>query len=406
LTPINSDATVTLPDALPNTFPDESSVSDSHNENTSSSKFLWLRLLWSNLGVHPLRTALSVVAIGLQVFLILLIVGLTTGMLTGWRARAEGIGADIIVQEPNTSIFFSFSSAVMPQSLVGDIQRLPGVRDAAPVIIVVDTKTLGVIYGIDYASFNGLSKGFTFLEGGPFAGPNDAIADDLVARARHLTIGGNVTLMNRTFRLAGIVEHGKGARFFVPLATAQEIAGAENRISMIYVRSAGETTADTDALRDDMVKQVPNFRVRSMSDYLSLMTSSSLPQLTPFIQSFVGLGVVISFLVILLTMYTLVLERQREIGILKALGSSRMEICWLILSEALMLVVLGVAVGLASSYGTMELLRRTSPTLEIVIPLNWIGRSALVAIAGALAGAAYPAMRAARSDPVEALAYE
>jgi putative ABC transport system permease protein len=377
-------------------------VTDSESQYTSRSKFIYLKLLWSNLGVHPLRTVLSVIAIGLQVFLILLIVGLTTGMLTGWRARAEGVGADIIVQPPNSSIFFSFSSAVMPETLVQQIQQIPGVGEAAPVIIVVDTRTLGIIYGIDYPSFNGLSKGFTFLSGGAFQGPTDVIADDLMARARHLTVGANVTLMNRTFRVSGIVEHGKGARFFVPLATAQEIAGAENRISMIYVRSEG----DTDALRDDMVKRVPNFRVRSMSEYLSLMTSSSLPQLTPFIQSFVGLGVVISFLVILLTMYTLVLERQREIGILKALGSSRIEICRLILSEALMLVVMGVIVGLASSYGTMELLHRTSPTLEILIPLNWIGRSTLVAVAGALAGSAYPAMRAARSDPVEALAYE
>jgi putative ABC transport system permease protein len=383
-------------------LPDESAVTSSESQYTSRSRFLYVKLLWSNLGVHPLRTILSVIAIGLQVFLILLIVGLTTGMLSGWRARAEGVGADIIVQPPNTSIFFSFSSAVMPESLVDEIEHIPGVQKAAPVIIVVDTRTLGVIYGIDYASFNGLSKGFTFLSGGPFTGPTDVIADDLVARARHLTVGGNVTLMNKTFRLSGIVEHGKGARFFVPLATAQEIAGAEKRISMVYVRSEG----DTDALRDDMVKRVPNFRVRSMSEYLSLMTSSSLPELTPFIRSFVGLGVVISFLVILLTMYTLVLERQREIGILKALGSSQIEICWLILSEALMLVVLGVIVGLASSYGTMELLRRTSPTLEILIPVNWIGRSALVAVAGALAGAAYPAMRAARSDPVDALAYE
>src|SRR3984957_7928036 len=383
-------------------LPDESAVTSSESQYTSRSRFLYVKLLWSNLGVHPLRTILSVIAIGLQVFLILLIVGLTTGMLTGWRARAEGVGADIIVQPPNSSIFFAFSSAVMPESLVDQIQRLPGVQQAAPVLIVVDTRTLGVMYGIDYDSFNGLSKGFTFLAGGPFAGPTDVIADDLVARARHLTVGGNVTLMNKTFRLSGIVEHGKGARFFVPLATAQEIAGAEKRISMIYVRSEG----DTDALRDDMVKRVPNFRVRSMSEYLSLMTSSSLPQLTPFIRSFVGLGVVISFLVILLTMYTLVLERRREIGILKALGSSRMEICWLILAEAMMLVVLGVAFGLVSSYGTMELLRRTFATLEILIPVNWIGRSALVAIAGVLAGTAYPAMRAARSDPVDALAYE
>ena len=94
--------------------------------------------------------------------------------------------------------------------------------------------------------------------------------------------------------------HGKGARFFVPLATAQEIAGAEKRVSMIYVRSMG----DTEALRSEMVKRLPSYRVRSMSEYLSLMTSSSLPQLAPFISSFVGLGVVISFLVILFTMYT------------------------------------------------------------------------------------------------------
>ena len=349
-----------------------------------------------------MRTALSVVAIALQVFLVLLIVGLTTGMLTGWRSRAEGIGADIVVQPPNSSIFFAFSSAVMPQSSVAQIRKLRSVDEAAPVIIVTDARTLGVVYGIDYASFNGLSKGFTFLAGGPFTQPNDAIADDLAAKARHLSVGENVTLMNRTFRLAGIVEHGKGARFFVPMATAQQIAGAENRISMIYVRSLG----DTDQVRNEIAKAVPNFRVRSMAEYLSLMTSSSLPQLTPFIRSFVGLGVVISFLVILLTMYTLVLEREREIGILKALGSSRLEICRLILAEAMMLVVMGVALGLAASYATTALLHHTTPTLEILIPVNWIGRASLVAVAGAFAGAAYPAMRAARSDPVKALAYE
>jgi putative ABC transport system permease protein len=377
-------------------------VSESHIGFTSRAKFLYLRLLWSNLGVHPLRSGLSVVAIGLQVFLILLIVGLTSGILSGWRSRAEGVGAEIIVQPPNSSIFFSFSSAVMPEALGAQIERFPGVDEAAPVIILVDTRTLGVIYGIDYQRFNGLSNGFTFVSGGPFEQPNDAIADDLAAKARHLKVGETVTLMNRPFRLSGIVLHGKGARFFVPLATAQGIAGAEKRVSMIYVRSTG----DPEALRSDMVKRLPSYRVRSMAEYMSLMTSSSLPQLTPFIRSFVGLGVVISFLVILLTMYSLVLERRREIGILKALGSSRMEICWLILAEALMLVVLGVAVGLAATYGTMAVLRQTSPTLEIQIPLVWIWWSILVAVGGAMAGAAYPALRAARSDPVDALAYE
>ena len=83
-----------------------------------------------------------------------------------------------------------------------------------------------------------------------------------------------------------------------------------------------------------------------------------------------------------------------------------MEICWLILAEALLLVALGVAVGISVTFGTTTLLHHTEPTLQIQITSDWIVRSVLVAIAGALAGAAYPALRAAQSDPVDALAYE
>jgi putative ABC transport system permease protein len=365
-------------------------------------RFLYLNLLWRNLRVHPLRSAFSAAAIGLQVFLILLIVGLTSGILSDWRTRAEGVGADIIVQAPNSSIFFSFSSAVIPQPQVARIEKLPGIDEVAPVVIVVDTATLGVIYGIDYARFNGLSNGFTYLSGGAFSGPDDVIADDLAAQARKLTVGSSVSLMNRNFRVSGIVLHGKGARFFVPLETAQEIAGAQKRVSMIYVRSTGKT----EAARTALARLLPGYRIRSMAEYMSLMTSTSLPELKPFLRSFIGLGLVISFLVILLTMYTMVLERRREIGILKAIGSSRLEICWLIVAEALLLVVLGVVVGLLGTYGTTALLHRTSPTLQIEITAGWIFRSILVAIAGALAGAAYPALRAAQSDPISALAYE
>src|ERR1700726_182112 len=198
-------------------------------------------LLWSNLGVHPLRSALSVLALSLQVFLVLLIVGLTSGALSDWRTRAEGIGADIIVQPPNSSIFFAFSSAVMPESLADKIATLPGVDEVAPVLIVVDQHNLGVVYGIDYDRFAGLSNGFTFLSGGPFKQTNEAIADDLAAGSRKLRVGQSAALLGHSFTISGIVVHGKGARFFIPIKTAQDIAGADGRVSMIYVRSKGDT---------------------------------------------------------------------------------------------------------------------------------------------------------------------
>jgi putative ABC transport system permease protein len=359
-------------------------------------------LLWRNLGVRPLRSALSAMAIALQVLLILLIVGLTTGALSDWRTRAEGVGADVIVQPPNSSIFFAFSSAVMPESVQDDITKLPDVDEAAAVLIVVDPKGLGVVYGIEYQRFSALSNGFTFIDGGPFQGPDQAIADDLAAQSRHLHVGETTTLLGRPFTISGIVLHGKGARFFIPIKTAQDIAGADGRTSMFFVRSKG----NTDAAINELKKLLPTYEIRSMAEFSSLMTSSNLPQLKPFIRSFVILGIAISFLVVLLTMYTLVLERTRDIGVLRALGSSRSEVAIMILGETLLLVAIGAAVGLAITFSIVAVLHRTAPTLQIVIEGGWIARAILLTILGAVAGASYPAMRAAHSDPVDALAYE
>jgi len=359
-------------------------------------------LLWSNLGARPLRSALSVLALALQVFLVLLIVGLTSGALADWRTRAEGVGADVIVQPPNSSIFFAFSSAVMPESLTQQIEKLPNVDEVAPVLIVVDQKNLGVVYGIDYDRFAGLSRGFTFLEGGPLRGPDQAIADDLAAHSRRLHVGQKTILLGREFTISGIVVHGKGARFFIPIKAAQDIAGAENRVSMFYVRSKG----NTDGARSELTKLLPTYKIRSMAEYSTLMTSSNLPELKPFIRSFVTLGVVISFLVVLLTMHTMVFERTKDIGVLRALGSSRLEVCWMILGETLLMVVLGVVLGLLCTYSVVGILHKTSPTLQIAIEGGWIVRAGLLTVAGAIAGAAYPALRAAQNDPVDALAYE
>ena len=362
---------------------------------------IW-HLLRSNLWVRPLRSALSVLALALQVFLVLLIAGLTSGALSDWRTRAEGVGADIIVQPPNSSIFFAFSSAVMPESLAEKMASLPGVDEVAPVLIVVDQKNLGVVYGIDYDRFAGLSNGFTFISGGPFRHPDQAIADDLAAQSRKLRVGQRAILLGHEFTISGIVVHGKGARFFVPIKTAQDIAGADGRVSMFYVRSKG----DTEGARNELVKLLPTYKIRSMAEYSTLMSSSNLPELKPFIRAFVMLGVVISFLVVLLTMHTMVFERTRDIGVLRALGSSRLEVCWMILGETLVMVGLGVVFGLLCTYSVVAILHRTSPTLQIVIEGGWIVRAILLTIAGAIAGAMYPALRAAQNDPVDALAYE
>jgi putative ABC transport system permease protein len=369
---------------------------------TFDGTFSLFQMLWGNISSRPLRSSLTVIAISIQVILILLIVGLTSGVLSEWGKRQEGIGADIMVQPPNSSIFLAFASAVIPESLGEKIAQLPGVDDVAPVLSLTEPKNLILIYGIDYKSFNALSRGFLFRDGHPFDGPDQVIADDIIARTKHLKVGDHVTLSNHTFTVCGIVVHGKGARYFIPLKTAQDITGAENRVSMFYVRSKG----DTEATRQQIRQAAPQYHVLSISEYVSLMSSSNLPQLKPFTRTMVGLGIIISFLVVLLNVHTLVMERTREIGILKALGFTRLGIVRMLLGETIILTCFGAALGIALTFLFEAVMKQTDPAMNILITPDWVLSSALLALVGASIGAIYPALRAASYDPVVALAYE
>jgi putative ABC transport system permease protein len=105
-------------------------------------------------------------------------------------------------------------------------------------------------------------------------------------------------------------------------------------------------------------------------------------------------------------MYTTVIERTREIGVLKSLGASKSYIVRVILSETTLLCLAGSVAGVFLSFALRSIIHALHPSLPIQITSAWIVRAGLIAIAGGLLGACYPAWLASRKDPVEALAYE
>jgi len=333
-------------------------------------------------------------------------VGLSLGMLNDGRRRQQGIGADVLVQPPGSAALVGMTGAPIPIKVAELVAKLPHVEKVAPVIWQLTTAgAVEIVYGIDFPTYNDLAH-FRFLEGGPFTGPSDVIVDDIFAYGKGLHVGSKIEIMNHPFRISGVVEHGSGARKFLRMDKMQELVGAQGKASVLYVKTDSPENADSVVQSVHAIPGMGTYTVRSMREYLSMMTPDKIPGLSQFIGVVIGISVIIGFIVLFQSMYTAVLERTREIGILKALGATKLYILNVILRETLLVALVGAGLGIAFSFVARLLIRMKFPTLPIQIVPSWIAYAVVIAIVGALLGAIYPAVKAALKDPVDAIAYE
>jgi len=365
------------------------------------------RLVFANLIHRPLRSIISVLAIAIEVIMILSIVGIFMGMLNDQKQRTNGIGADLLVRPSKASYMNGVGGAPMPVKNIEAIRRLPHVLAASPVIQnLTTTGVVEVIYGIDYPSYNAL-KPFIFLAGTPFQGPNDVLIDDVFEKTNggH-QVGETIQVMGHPFRICGIVEHGKGGRKLVPIETIAQLMGAEGKASLFYVKTDRPENENTVIQEIHSVRGFENNDVQTLAEWLSLMTPDKLPGFNISLNVVTGISVIVGFLVIFQSMYTAVLERTREIGVLKSMGASKLTIVSVVLRETTVMAIAGVILGIVGTFGVKALIHVLFPTQHFEISSLWIIKGAIIAFVGAIFGALYPAWMAASKDPIDALAYE
>jgi putative ABC transport system permease protein len=364
-----------------------------------------MEIILSNLVRRPVRTAVSVLAVGMEVLLILAIVGLVNGIKAENAMRVQGLGADIMLQPPGASLFLGMGANVMDEAMAEAVQtRFEGVEAVTPVLTQFNSQEgLDLVFGIDPESFDQVTGGFTFLEGRLFEEPGEIVVDDLYA-GEEIEVGDRIRLLNLEFRVSGIVAHGKGSRIYMDIREAQEITGDIGQVSILFITTTSEEATDT--VIAGLEEALPDYEVKRMSEYLSLMLASSHVALDAFLAAVMGVAVTIGLLVIFLSMYTTISERTREIGILRSMGASRAWVVRLILQEAGVLALAGIATGILGSYAVSWTVSVISPTITILIDTRWILNATFFAVFSSLVGALYPSFRAAGQDPVEALAYE
>ncbi|MEW6250237.1 MAG: FtsX-like permease family protein [Planctomycetota bacterium] len=396
-------------------------------------------LAWANLMHHKLRTVLSALAVGIGIMLLLVSRGLANGSIAEVDGRMQSVAAELVVLPPGENFVFQNFAPFRGshERLLRELADQSGPLASDVIPIYFEQVLLGGqtqrVFGIDPAQSEAFLGGRRMVAGKMFAraplfaqrvaesAPPPAadesaydayladglevVIDDRLQRVGGYKLGQDMPLLGRSFRLVGVVEAGVAGRVFMPIHVLRELeALGRPHATMYFVRL--RPGLDAAVAADRYQRELgSDGRVELKGEYGRLLRQS-LASVSLYMNASSGVALAACFLFILLTMYTLVVERTREIGILKSLGVTRLGLVRLSVTEALLIALGGVAIGVTLAHGIRVVLAILRPLLTVDLPLTELGLAVLIGVVGGTLSALYPGYRAARLDPAAALTNE
>ncbi len=404
---------------------------------------------------RKLRTGLSILAVSISVTMLLVMLGMSHGMLNEVAERVQSVDAELIVLPENENVIFTagaaFSGKIAP--LIDDFE-FQGRRVVKRTIgVMLDTLHMGGqqqrLFGVDrndMTAFLGrrrIVEGRLFDENRTFGNRVDQlrapggfydssqitedelnaacelVIDTRLARVGGYRLGDEIIFLGRPFRIVGIVQSVVAGRVFCPVQVLQWIKNAGVPwLSMFFVQLhppvrdglALDAAAPLDrAVYEEAVADALSNRIKAKVELKSGYREAlyeSFSQLYLYINAASAVALIVCFLIILLSMYTMVLERTRDIGILKSLGAGRLYLLAESITEAIIVCVSGTLLGILSAFVAKYAIEAAKPLLTVSIEPTFIIIALTIGIVGGCLSALYPGYRAARLDPGAALSFE
>lgn len=364
-----------------------------------------------NLVRQRVRSLLTLTGIAIAIATVVALGAITGGM----RATATGFvrsggAAFMVAQEGAADLTFS----TLPESVVPRIERIEGVAQARGVFLHITSGGSNPYFFLAGVDPTTMDRDRIQLTDGRLVSPgvrgrDEIVLGDKAARDLGVGIGDRVTVAKHRFRLVGIFtsdvlwESGGG---YAALGTVQKVAGKPGKLTITYVDL--DPNADPSAVAASIEKTVPGVVVISgAADYSKV--DQGFVILDAANAAISALAVLIGGIGVMNTMVMSVFERTREIGVLRAVGWSGRRVLRMVLTESLVLCIVAACLGVVFGVLAARLVVR-APAVKGFIELSYgtdiFIRGFVVALVVGIAGALYPAIRAARMTPMEALRYE
>lgn len=399
----------------------------------------------ANILHYRLRSALSALGIGVGICMLVTLSGLAHGTLDEIGDRWEAVDADLIVfpREAKENLV-TLNGIGLPDQYVPMIQKQCSQYVQRVVPVCLAPVKLGgqdqTAVGVDSDQWSSLTGGRELSEGrlfdpkGEYAkwmetmllapqqdptvevsalvdaqlarrGGLEIVIDSRLAAKGKYTVGQVVNFSAHDWTIVGIVPAGAMSRVTMPRRTAQYLFCLKgiNSSTMFFVKL--RPGADIDQAAAAIRKVGYSLDVVPLRQYRSML-QSKWGLMFRFIDAVNVIAMIIAFLFIMVTLYMMVLQRTREIAILKSFGASSAFIIRQVLDEGLILTLSGAATGIGMSYFAAWMVSKLAPLYTVSITWQWLAIAIATAIIGAVVSSLYPAWRATRIDMVEALTLE
>jgi putative ABC transport system permease protein len=334
----------------------------------------------------------------MAIMLILLLDGLWAGIEANVTTYEDNVGADLYVAQPGTRNFFGAVSLI-PAGTVDTVRADPDVDWAVPVrgffsiVELHDTKVPTYVIG----SMPGQRGGPWELRQGRAPATDDEVAIGTVMARRHgIAVGDGMEILGRRFTVVGTTTDAFMASFvFMTHPATDQLLSAPATTSFVLVgtddpaavrgRLAASGLAVLD--RDQLARNDLSLMARAYSVPLRVMRA---------------VAFTVGSLVIALTVYTAIMERRREYGIVKAMGARGRHLLTLAVQQTLIIAAIGLVSGGLLFLAGRAYITAVRPQFVILASLGSIGRAAVAAVLMALVAAIVPARRLARLEPATA----
>ena len=397
----------------------------------------------ANILHHKVRSALSALGIAIGVGMLITLSGLSHGSLSEVADRWESVDADLIIYSrawgenlttlSGLGLSDKFAAKILaehgdiaasavpvflwPVKLGGDDQMAACVDPDQWQMLVGQRKLRGRLFDPDKKFSQWITRKLLETPADPnetfdpqepdLSAPEhnglEMIIDSKLAHKGNWNVGDTVLAANHHWRIVGIVPAGGMTRVYLPRRTGQFLFGngdlTKSTLIFVKLKEGIGPDAATRPLRSLGQKVV---RVK---DYRAML-EAKFGVMFWYVQTVNIIALIIAFLFTMTILYTMVLQRTREIAILKSCGASKAFILWQVLAESMLLTAIGTTAGIGLSFAAAWLIETFLPLRTVTITWHWIACAAAAAVTGAALSGLYPAWRATRVDMVEALTLE